>query len=193
MPLYNGNGGSIPSQGFMDDIKTEFDHARMTYPGTKRGLDTEYAEIKRHKDYKEIVPKLVSIIVRQIEYYKWLKNNNKFCPPWKHFRTWIHNRCWEDEFPDFDAYHASRNPFKHNSSPASAKSQEIKPIDIKIATPEERRRIAEEHDWKVRLAKEAIYKGHLKNAVKEVGRYGKLKFGILTPTYVRTYSVLLMR
>ncbi len=77
----------------------KFDEARKIYPGKKRGLKTEYFDfIKKNKP--AIVELIYPAIVKQIEYNKRLRSNNKFCPEWKHFRTWINQKCWEEELPN---------------------------------------------------------------------------------------------
>jgi len=77
---------------------SHFEQARKKYPGTKRGLQTEYKNFTRkHKDWKEVLPLLVPAIDRQIERRRQAKFTNKFSPEWKHFQTWVNNRCWEEE------------------------------------------------------------------------------------------------
>jgi len=80
--------------------KEKFEEARKMYPGTKRGLDTEFANFqKKHKDWKLVIPLLAPAIKNQIETKRKLAAQNRFVPEWKHFRTWINQRCWEEEIP----------------------------------------------------------------------------------------------
>ncbi len=75
-----------------------FDGARRLYPGTKRGCATEFLNFKKkHKDWLAALPLLGPAIEKLIE---WRAKYNGFIPDWKHFRTWINNRCWEDELPE---------------------------------------------------------------------------------------------
>jgi len=75
-----------------------FDEARKLFRGTKRGLQTEFANFrKKNKDWKVVLPLLKPAIENQI---KWRKRDGIF---WKHFKTWINNRCWEEEEPQFYA------------------------------------------------------------------------------------------
>lgn len=74
-----------------------FDSARKLYPGTKRGNETEFRNFqKKHTDWKEVLPLLEPAIQNQIAWRKSAKEK-EFRPPWKNFKTWINNRCWEDE------------------------------------------------------------------------------------------------
>jgi len=74
-----------------------FDKFRKLYPGTKRGNSTEFNDfIKKHKDWKLILPSLYSIIEKQIKYRANIPSG-KFIPDWKNLKTWINNRCWEEE------------------------------------------------------------------------------------------------
>ena len=76
----------------------EFDKARKLWPGVKRGRETEFVCLKKHKDWKDVVPLLYPAIEQQI-----IRHHNKaiaypsvFVPPWKNFKTWLNNRCWEE-------------------------------------------------------------------------------------------------
>jgi len=51
---------------------TIFEEARNVYPGNKRGSETEYDNfVKKHKDWKDVLPLLKPAIEAQIE---WRKN-----------------------------------------------------------------------------------------------------------------------
>lgn len=76
--------------------KEIFNVARKYYPGEKRGLDTEFACLcKNHKDWKEVLPLLLPAIKAEENRRTTKERVNKFVPPWKHFKTWLYNRCWE--------------------------------------------------------------------------------------------------
>ncbi len=79
-----------------------FDNFRTKYPGSKRGNETEFDDFKKHKDWKKILPLLESAIDKQIQYKKYLKNTNKFCPEWKNLKTWLNQRCWEEVIPEYE-------------------------------------------------------------------------------------------
>lgn len=76
--------------------KEKFEVFRKKYPGTKRGLDTEYDNfIKKNK--KDIIELLLPAIENQIEVHNEKIKLKKFCPEWKHLQTWINQKCWEEE------------------------------------------------------------------------------------------------
>ncbi len=73
-----------------------FDIARKLCGGTKRGNATEFENfVKKHKDWKESLGLLLPAIQNQLDWR--LAANGEFRPQWKNFRTWINQRCWEDE------------------------------------------------------------------------------------------------
>lgn len=101
-----GLGLCIQKSGQNEDkFRTErtiFDQFRKKYPGTKRGLDTEFKNFQKHKDWKEILPKLEELLDGQIEQRKQLaelkkKDRNILIPFWQHLKTWINQRSWEQE------------------------------------------------------------------------------------------------
>lgn len=74
-----------------------FDLFRENYPGTKRGLDVEFENLKKkHKDWKDIVP----ILDYQLSCQKNAREDRRsiggFVPEWKNLQTWINQRCWEE-------------------------------------------------------------------------------------------------
>ncbi len=82
-----------------EKYKTMFEGFRKLYPGTKRGLDTEYENMqKKHKDYKDIIPDLEKIIMNQIRFKNEQKAKGEFVPQWKNLQTWINKRSWEEVF-----------------------------------------------------------------------------------------------
>ncbi len=79
--------------------KADFEKARVMYPGSKLGLDTEFNYFKKkNKDWKELLTLLAPAIRRQI---RWRENKQlgEFIPEWKGFQSWIYNRYWEIETP----------------------------------------------------------------------------------------------
>ena len=97
----NKNSSKINVSTDEDLYKIEFEKARKLYKGSKRGLDTEFANFKKkYVDYKNIVYLLIESINKEIEYKRKLIDNKQFCPQWKNLSTWIDNRCWEQEFSE---------------------------------------------------------------------------------------------
>lgn len=94
------------------NAETLFENARQLYPGTKRSNSTEFKDFKSHKDWKHAAPLLEPAIRREMEYKSGLRTAEKFCPDWKHFKTWINQRCWEQEFPVED-----ENQLTHECDP----------------------------------------------------------------------------
>jgi hypothetical protein len=107
----------------MLDLKLQFDIARRAYPGTRRGLDSEWAVFVRHKDYQKVLPLLYDAINKQIKWRQWLKNRKDFVPCWKNFQTWLRQRDWEVELPEFDAVQQRAITINHRPAFAKTKSQ----------------------------------------------------------------------
>jgi len=82
------------------ELKDFFESARKLYPGTKRGLDTELKDFQKHPDWKEVLPLLEPSIRKEKAHKDHLTATGQFCPAWKHFKTWLSQRCWETEHPD---------------------------------------------------------------------------------------------
>jgi hypothetical protein len=81
-----------------DQLKEAFDRARINFPGSKRGLDTEFNNLKKkHKDWYAVIPLLEHAVKNQILSREIKKQKNEFVAPWKNFPTWINNRSWEDQ------------------------------------------------------------------------------------------------
>ena len=72
-----------------------FEQVRVSYPGTKRGFETEFRNFKKHKDWQQVLPDLFTILEGQKKYKASLSG---FVPSWPMFRTWINQRRWEDEY-----------------------------------------------------------------------------------------------
>jgi len=84
--------------------KEIFNKFRIIYPGTKRGIDTEFNNfIKKHKDWKEVLPLLLITVENQIKYRENTAPGT-FIPQWKNLQTWINQRCWEEEYEENKIY-----------------------------------------------------------------------------------------
>lgn len=98
----------------MEEVKAQFEAARLAYPGTKNGLDTEFknfiwrgthpVEQKQNKEGfgvkfkpEEIAPILLENVKRQKHEREVLKSRNQFAAPWKNFQTWINHNWWAAE------------------------------------------------------------------------------------------------
>jgi hypothetical protein len=86
-------------QGDLAVLVEQFNEFRAAYRGTKRGLETELADFKsRHKDWKEAIPLLMPALDREVAYRNQLVSSERFEPSWKNLKTWLNQRCWEQEF-----------------------------------------------------------------------------------------------
>ncbi|MCD7936273.1 MAG: hypothetical protein LUG98_05375, partial [Tannerellaceae bacterium] len=80
--------------------KEEFEKFRCAYPGIKRGLDTEFENFrKKHKDYREVLPRLLPLIKERIRWVNSQQSIGIFVPQYPNLRTWINQRRWEEETP----------------------------------------------------------------------------------------------
>lgn len=74
----------------------EFESGWDQYPGNKRGMSTELEYFKKkHSDWKDVVGGLSFAVSLEIMQREADSKAKQFVPPWKHFKTWIGNRCWE--------------------------------------------------------------------------------------------------
>lgn len=90
-------------------LEQDFEAFRLKYPGSKRGLAIEFANLKKKypKQWKQIVPKLMPAVERLLAYHEKAKEAkahgaNIFLPNFAYLSTWINNARWEDEFPAID-------------------------------------------------------------------------------------------
>jgi hypothetical protein len=91
----------------------EFDKFRKEYPGTKRGNDTEFANFKkRHKDWKLVVPLLLSSLNTQKKERDFRRGAGQFVPEWKNLQTWINQRCWEESIAKVENKEKSATVFQ---------------------------------------------------------------------------------
>lgn len=82
------------------DISKLFEEVVEKYPGIIRLPYTEFSDFKdQHENWAEILPMLLPALERQIKERAYLKNNNSFVPPWKHFKKWIEVKGWEERYP----------------------------------------------------------------------------------------------
>jgi len=89
-----GNGDDFCNE---NEFENEFEIFRKNYPGTKRGLDTEFKTFQKHKDWKQVLPLLDKKLSRQIEVKAINKANGVFVPEWKNLKTYLNQRAWEEE------------------------------------------------------------------------------------------------
>lgn len=88
-----------------------FEDFRISYPGTKRGINVEFENfVKKHEDWEDVLPKLKEAISCQIKNRNIKKSKKEFTPEWKNLKTWISQRCWEEEILEelFIPYYSTR-------------------------------------------------------------------------------------
>ncbi|GEM_PF-1896380 len=79
-------------------IKEQFELFRKAYPGTKRGLDTEYKWFRqKHTDSETVTCLLLPAIEKQKRWRAQRKLLGLFVPEYPHLRTWLGQRRWEAE------------------------------------------------------------------------------------------------
>ena len=91
-----------------EDLQT-FEVARKYYKGVRKGLQTEFDNFTKHKDWKQCLPLLLPAMLLEAADKKQTFDRNGFQQQWKNFSTWINQRCWETEYPnvtqaDIDKY-----------------------------------------------------------------------------------------
>lgn len=96
----NNISPSIPQGDVIEEVSLEeqiFEDFRRVYLGTKRGCKVEFENFKKkHKDWKEVLPKLKPSYERQVEAKK--SQRGSIDPRYeKHLQTYINQRCWEEE------------------------------------------------------------------------------------------------
>jgi len=85
-----------------EEYKQIFEKFRKLYRGTKNGLEKEFKNFQKHKDWELAIHNLCEAVGREIEHKKQLRDNKGFDKRWKHLTTWINQRCWEDEHEQLD-------------------------------------------------------------------------------------------
>lgn len=84
-------------------VKNEFEKFRKLYPGSKRGLDTEFENFKKkNSNYNDIFPLLVSAVSKQIAFRKQKSELKQFVPEWPMLSTWINQKRWEEEINEIN-------------------------------------------------------------------------------------------
>mgnify|MGYP005769721965 FL=1 len=78
--------------------KDIFDEFRRAYPGTKRGLETEYENFqKKHTDWQRVIPLLMPALQALIKWREAKIEIHQFVPEFANLSTWINQRRWETE------------------------------------------------------------------------------------------------
>lgn len=87
-------------ENYTDEDLQTFEVARKYYKGVRKGLQTEFANFTKHKDWKQCLPLLLPAMLLEAADKKQTFDRNGFQQQWKNFSTWINQRCWETEYPN---------------------------------------------------------------------------------------------
>lgn len=82
----------------MSALEQQFEEFRKAFPGAKTGHATMLSRLRKHKDWKTVIPLLMESLEREKKHKQQLLATGKFCPEWKNLQTWLNNRCWELEY-----------------------------------------------------------------------------------------------
>lgn len=86
------------------DLEKMFEDFRVAYKGKKRGFKIEFENfVKKNKEWREIVPKLMPALVKMEEWRVAAKKAGKFVPEYAMLQTWINQSRWEVEYEDLQA------------------------------------------------------------------------------------------
>lgn len=102
----------------LQKAKEDFDVFRRAYPGTKRGLATEFDNFRRkHKDWREVIPLLLPAAKAYADVIKARGTPKEYI---KHLQTWVNNRCWETDYQSENkSSNGNNRPYQTNGiSPA---------------------------------------------------------------------------
>lgn len=81
------------------ELREIFQKAHDKFPGTKREAGTDLHTFTKHKDWKEVIDRLLPAIDKQIAHRKKLKDDQAaFIAEWPNFQTWLNQRRWEDQY-----------------------------------------------------------------------------------------------
>lgn len=73
---------------------------REAFPGTRRTWTTEFARLKKHRDWKAAIPLLMPALDKEKAWRRRCADIGAFCPEWAMLSTWLNQRRWEQELAD---------------------------------------------------------------------------------------------
>jgi hypothetical protein len=108
----------IPSIPHMEDEnrnknkdEIEFELFRKSYPGSKRGLETELENLKKkHDDWKTVLLLLNQALINQKAWRTEMATAGMFIPEWPGLAVWINQRRWENEKPVIEIKNTNKSP-----------------------------------------------------------------------------------
>ena len=78
-------------------IPVAFKEFCKMFPGKVGSAPFCFGRLKKHKDWKQALPRLKTAVIAQIDEREIMVRRQEFVAPWKNLTTWINQRCWEDE------------------------------------------------------------------------------------------------
>lgn len=109
------DNGLIMDMSDEKSLMEEFDRFRKIYLGTKRGLETEYKNMKKkHKDYATVIPTLYDSYTLFSIRRSAMKQRGDWLPMLPNLQTFINQRRWE-ELESISEYQTN-NEKKYNES-----------------------------------------------------------------------------
>lgn len=73
---------------------------REAFPGTRRTWPTEFARLKKHRDWKAALPLLMPALEKEKAWRQRCADAGAWCQPWAMLSTWLNQRRWEQELAD---------------------------------------------------------------------------------------------
>jgi hypothetical protein len=83
------------------EVEELFEDFRKRYPGRKLGLKAEFDNfLRKAGNQSEIIARgLITALEYETSHREKIRLAGAFLPEWKNLKTWVNNRCWEQEFP----------------------------------------------------------------------------------------------
>ena len=104
---YTSNNNININKEKEEELIVKFDEFRKKYKefgGKVRGLETELNTLKKHKDWREIVPKLDYAIEKENNARQSAKCSGNFFAEMKNLQTYINQRAWEYYSEGYENY-----------------------------------------------------------------------------------------
>lgn len=107
----------------MSNLQEQFEQARLSFPGKKRGFKTEWDNFikKYRKEANEVIPILSKAIETYKKYVNYERTKNNFNLSYCAFSVWINQRRWEEEYPELENANQSSETF----DPAKAREDAL--------------------------------------------------------------------
>lgn len=97
-PFIENSSSLTAKKSYTQEHLDIFEQFRKSYEGTKRGTEVEFLVLHKHKDWQIVLPQLQDKINKYKIWRLMKQKNGEFVPMWKNLRTWLNQRCWEEEY-----------------------------------------------------------------------------------------------